>query len=117
MHNFIDCKNCPKVCCETIGTNILIDESEDVPRDKMAKDGKFYKIENDICAQFCRGRCAVYEKRPFACKAYPFMVVNGRLIADGWCPKVGGLDEAELQKVREWIIENAPPQVTAFWNK
>jgi Fe-S-cluster containining protein len=100
-----------------MGTNILIDESEDVPRDKMAEDGKFYKVENDACAQLCGGRCAIYEKRPFACRAYPFMVVNGELRMDRWCPKIRDLGEAELQKIQEWITENVPPQVSAFWNK
>ena len=105
---FNGCETCDAKCC---GSTIIYASIFDLKEASALfpilfyiNDGKispvyfFYYGESiqEKCPYLEGNMCSVYEKRPYACRSYPFSFENGKPCFDDGCPKVAVLEEGGL---------------------
>jgi Fe-S-cluster containining protein len=84
---------CKAQCCKR-GKLPLTSEETELFSSKRIDENNFYDLTGGC--QHLRGvSCGMYEKRPVACRTYPFHAIGPILIATTSCPAVdeGFLDE------------------------
>ena len=101
---FNGCETCDAKCC---GSTIIYASLFDLKEASALFPILFYINEGKIspvyffyygetiqekCPYLKENLCSVYEKRPYACRSYPFSFEKGKPCYDDGCPKVGALE-------------------------
>jgi len=119
---FIDCSGCGAQCCQSNLIYASLYDFETVaelfPIFFMIQDHKislvyfFYYGEKDMehCPYLKNNLCSVYEKRPYACRSYPFSNIKNDFYYSTTCPHIlktdFGMSLSDNRRINPTIIKD-----------
>ena len=121
--SFIDCSGCGAKCCQS---NLIYASLYDIEKitelfsvffmiqnHKISLVYFFYygEKEGEHCPYLKNDLCSVYDKRPHACRSYPFSHQDSNIYYSTTCPHLlqnqeSGMDFIEDKKINPSILEN-----------